>query len=155
MAAAEAGVAFWLARFLPGFQTPAACSETASRNHRRHHDRRSLRTSAMQKLVESFIRPPTPSTSMVHCPCSLRTPSSMTFRWATPSSARDGVRDYLERFFVGYHTKSRLLSLERLDDFNAPSSALDFTGDFGHEIGVLKIAINADGLIERIDADLE
>ncbi|MGV1761680.1 nuclear transport factor 2 family protein [Rhizobium sp. P44RR-XXIV] len=65
-----------------------------------------------------------------------------------------GIRLYLERFFVGYKTKSRLLSLKQSDDFNAVVR-LDFTGDFGHEIGILKIAINPDGLIERIDADLE
>ena len=67
---------------------------------------------------------------------------------------RDGVRLYLERFFVGYNTVSRLLSLEGLDALNA-SVRLDFTGDFGHEVGILKIAINGDGLIERLDADLE
>lgn len=67
---------------------------------------------------------------------------------------RDGVRKYLERFFVGYSTKSRLLSLDELDDLHS-SVRLDFTGDFGHEIGTLKIAINSGGLIERIDADLE
>ena len=67
---------------------------------------------------------------------------------------RDGVRLYLERFFVGYNTASRLLSLEELDNFKA-RVRLDFTGDFGHEVRILKIAINADGLIERIDADLE
>lgn len=66
----------------------------------------------------------------------------------------EGIRLYLERFFVGYKTVSKLLSLERLDDCNA-SLRLDFTGDFGHEIGTLKITINFEGLIERIDADLE
>jgi hypothetical protein len=67
---------------------------------------------------------------------------------------REGGRRYLERFFVGYNTRSRLLSIENLDDFNA-ITRLDFTGDFGHEIGILKVAINSAGLIERIDADLE
>jgi hypothetical protein len=66
----------------------------------------------------------------------------------------EGIRLYVERFFVGYKTASKLLSLERLDDFNA-SLRLDFTGDFGHEVGTLKITINSEGLIERIDADLE
>ncbi|BCG84597.1 MULTISPECIES: nuclear transport factor 2 family protein [unclassified Mesorhizobium] len=66
----------------------------------------------------------------------------------------DGVRVYLERFFVGYHTCGKFLSIEELDGFNAVAR-LDFTGDFGHEIGVLKIAINSEGLIARIDADLE
>lgn len=65
-----------------------------------------------------------------------------------------GVRQYLERFFVGYNTRSKLLSIEELDAFHS-SVRLDFIGDFGHEIGILKIAINATGLIERIDADLE
>lgn len=66
----------------------------------------------------------------------------------------EGIRLYVERFFVGYNTASKLLSLEQLDDFSA-SARLDFTGDFGHEIGTLKITINSEGLIERIDADLE
>lgn len=66
----------------------------------------------------------------------------------------EGIRLYLERFFVGYKTASKLLSLEQRDDVSA-SVRLDFTGDFGHEIGVLKITINSEGLIERIDADLE
>lgn len=67
---------------------------------------------------------------------------------------RDGVRLYLERFFVGYHTVSKLLSIETIDDRHA-DVRLDFTGDFGHETGILKIAVNADGLIERADADLD
>ena len=66
----------------------------------------------------------------------------------------EGIRLYVERFFVGYNTASKLLSLEQLDDFSA-SARLDFTGDFGHEIGTLKITINSEGLIERIEADLE
>jgi hypothetical protein len=65
-----------------------------------------------------------------------------------------GVRQYLERFFVGYSASSRLLSIEDLNTFHS-NVRLDFTGDFGHEIGILKIAMNAAGLIERIDADLE
>ncbi|EWY35760.1 hypothetical protein N825_35915 [Skermanella stibiiresistens SB22] len=32
---------------------------------------------------------------------------------------------------------------------------VDFTGDFGHEIGLLDISVDGDGLITRIDADLE
>ncbi len=66
----------------------------------------------------------------------------------------DGVRQYLERFFVGYNTRSRLLSIELLDGFSS-DVRLDFTGDFGHEIGILTITIDPDGLIRRIDADLE
>ena len=44
--------------------------------------------------------------------------------------------------------------MANLDDFNTVVR-LDFTGDFGHEIGTLKIAANSAGLIQRIDADLE
>ena len=66
----------------------------------------------------------------------------------------DSIRVYLERFFVGYHTFSKLLSVEMLDEIHV-EARLDFTGDFGHEIGSLKIATTSGGLIERIDADLE
>jgi hypothetical protein len=65
-----------------------------------------------------------------------------------------GVRDYLERFFVGYHTATRLLSV----DISSKTQArvrVDFTGDFGHEIGLLEISANAGALIVRVDADLE
>ena len=65
-----------------------------------------------------------------------------------------GVRDYVERFFLGYHTVTRLLSVEVLGE-NRARARVDFTGDFGHEIGRLNIAFNPEGLIVRIDADLE
>lgn len=66
----------------------------------------------------------------------------------------DGIRRYIERFFVGYHTSTRLVSLERLDDA-AAIARVDFTGDFGHETGMLRIRTGAAGLIVRIDADLD
>ncbi|MER9948695.1 nuclear transport factor 2 family protein [Mesorhizobium sp. M0047] len=65
-----------------------------------------------------------------------------------------GVRDYIERYFVGYHTVTRFLSIESIGDGRA-RVRVDFTGDFGHEIGLLDISVNAAGLIVRIDADLE
>ncbi|CDZ62126.1 nuclear transport factor 2 family protein [Neorhizobium galegae] len=65
-----------------------------------------------------------------------------------------GVRDYIERYFIGYHTVTRFLSVENISESQA-RVRVDFTGDFGHEIGFLEISINADGLITRIDADLE
>ncbi len=65
-----------------------------------------------------------------------------------------GIRDYVERYFIGYHTVTRFLSLDVLDD-NMARVRVDFTGDFGHEIGLLEISSNADGLIARIDAALE
>lgn len=66
----------------------------------------------------------------------------------------DGIRRYLAQYFVGYHTTTTLLALERKDDFTA-SARVDFTGDFGHEIGWLRIRLGADGLIARIDANLD
>lgn len=66
----------------------------------------------------------------------------------------DGIRDYVARYFVGYHTITRLLTIERIGERQA-RVRVDFTGDFGHEIGRLEIAINIDRLITRIDADLE
>lgn len=65
-----------------------------------------------------------------------------------------GVRDYVDRYFVGYQTATRFLSIECLGD-SAARVRVDFTGDFGHEIGLLEIVTNADGLIARINADLE
>ncbi|HEY0208307.1 hypothetical protein [Acerihabitans sp.] len=32
---------------------------------------------------------------------------------------------------------------------------VDFSGDFGHEIGLLEISVNSDGKIARVDASLE
>lgn len=65
-----------------------------------------------------------------------------------------GVRDYLKRYFVGYHTVTRLLSLDGLDEVRA-RARVDFTGDFGHEIGLLLVAVDPTGRITRIDAELE
>jgi ketosteroid isomerase-like protein len=65
-----------------------------------------------------------------------------------------GVRDYVERYFLGYHTLTRFLSIARLGD-DAARVRVDFTGDFGHEIGLLDIRLDAGGLIVRIDAALE
>lgn len=65
-----------------------------------------------------------------------------------------GIRDYVERFFVGYHTVTKLLSITPLGSDRA-RARVDFTGDFGHEIGRLDLALNRDGLIVRIDAELE
>jgi ketosteroid isomerase-like protein len=65
-----------------------------------------------------------------------------------------GVRNYLEKFFVGYHTVTRLESLEVSDSLRAKAQ-VDFTGDFGHETGALDFTLNADGLIIKIDAWLD
>lgn len=68
--------------------------------------------------------------------------------------AHAGIRDYIDRFFIGYHTVTRLLSIDMLGDSQA-RVRVDFTGDFGHEIGLLDISLNGDGMIIRIDAALE
>lgn len=68
-------------------------------------------------------------------------------------TGQKGVREYVERFFAGYHTVSLLLSVTPLENGRA-RARVDFTGDFGHEIGRLDLTV-ADGLITRIDADLE
>jgi ketosteroid isomerase-like protein len=65
-----------------------------------------------------------------------------------------GVREYVERFFVGYRTVTRLLSFSSTGERQA-RLRVDFTGDFGHEIGLLEIVTDPAGLIVRIDADLE
>lgn len=65
-----------------------------------------------------------------------------------------GVRKYLETFFVGYNTVTKLVSVEVLDELNA-NAQVDFTGDFGHETGALNFTINTNGLIQTIHAHLD
>lgn len=76
-----------------------------------------------------------------------------------PSTGRhfeghEGIRDYIERYFIGYHTVTRFLSIETTKETQG-RVRVDFTGDFGHEIGLRDISVDADGPITRIDADLE
>ena len=66
----------------------------------------------------------------------------------------NGVRKYIEEYFVGYHTVTKLESLEITDDSHV-NVQVDFTGDFGHETGGLDITFNTDGLIIAIDAYLD
>lgn len=65
-----------------------------------------------------------------------------------------GIRRYVEQYFVGYQTVTRFLSMQRLGPQRA-RVRVDFTGDFGHEIGNLDITVDALGLIARLDTDLE
>lgn len=65
-----------------------------------------------------------------------------------------GVQDYLERYFVAYQTVTRMLECELFKAGRAHIK-VDFTGDFGHEIGVMDISLNAEGLITHIHAYLE
>lgn len=45
-----------------------------------------------------------------------------------------GIRDYIERYFIGYHTATRFLSMQALDDQHA-HVRVDFTGDFVNNRG--------------------
>ena len=65
-----------------------------------------------------------------------------------------GVRRYLEQFFVGYHTVTKVLSIEQTTDRRAMVH-VDFTGNFGHETGVLDVTIDPEGKIVAIGADLD
>lgn len=67
---------------------------------------------------------------------------------------RDRIRTYLETYFIGYHTVTVLLSSQPIGERRIRAH-VDFTGDFGHETGVLDIRVDAAGLIERIDAALD
>ena len=66
----------------------------------------------------------------------------------------EGVLDYVTRFFVGYRTRSRVIGVTRLAS-DRVRLRVDFTGDFGHEIGQLDVVTDQHGRILRIDADLE
>lgn len=67
--------------------------------------------------------------------------------------AHAGIRNYIERYFLGYRTVTRFLSIKPLGE-NRARVRVDFTGEFGHEIGLLVISVDTAGLIVRIDADL-
>lgn len=108
----------------------------------------------MRKLVDEFVR--TANAFDVEGALALFTPDAVIDDVSVGDSFVEeaGIRSYLERFFVGYNTQSRLLSIEQMHTGTA-TIRLDFTGDFGHEIGVLTLVSGKDGRIERIDADLE
>ena len=65
-----------------------------------------------------------------------------------------GICNYIERYFIGYHTVTRFLSMDTLNDYRA-HVRVDFTGDFGHEIGTLIMSVNTEGFFIRVDASLE
>jgi len=65
-----------------------------------------------------------------------------------------GIKKYFVTFFIGYHTSTKLVSLEHTDPGKIVAK-VDFTGDFGHETGGLIIRVNEAGLIENIDAYLD
>lgn len=65
-----------------------------------------------------------------------------------------GIRMYLQKFFVGYNTVTKMQSFELINSREA-KVLVDFTGDFGHETGGLNITVNDRGLIIGIDAYLD
>jgi hypothetical protein len=65
-----------------------------------------------------------------------------------------GVRRYLQQFFVGYKTVTKLVSIEVINTYHAKAK-VNFTGNFGHETGGLDVTINKEGLITAIDAYLD
>lgn len=65
-----------------------------------------------------------------------------------------GVRRYLQQFFVGYNTVTKLESIEIINAYQAKVK-VDFTGNFGHETGGLDVTINTEGLITKVDAYLD
>jgi hypothetical protein len=66
----------------------------------------------------------------------------------------DGVRRYAEEYFVGYETRSRILTVEVIDAHRS-TARVDFTGNFGHEIGLFEIVTNEAGLIVSVKTYLE
>lgn len=68
-------------------------------------------------------------------------------------SGPTGVRLYLERYFVGYHTRSAILGLDRHGA--GLRARLDFVGDFGHETGTLDFTFDSAGLFHIVEASLD
>ena len=66
----------------------------------------------------------------------------------------DGVCSYVEEYFVGYQTRSTVLSVEELDPLHT-AARVDFVGNFGHETGFFEIATDETGLIKSVKTYLE
>ena len=66
----------------------------------------------------------------------------------------EGVRRYLASYFVGYHTKTTLVSVTRVGP-QSLQAQVDFVGDFGHETGGLRFTFDGQGLVQSIDAHLD
>ena len=108
----------------------------------------------LRQAAEAFIA----ATNAFNAECALKlfTPDALIDDPSTGHrfDGRKGIRNYIDQYFIGFHTVTQLLSIERLGDGRA-LVRVDFTGDFGHEVGLLDISVNVAGLITRIDADLE
>jgi ketosteroid isomerase-like protein len=111
-------------------------------------------TANLRKSAEAFIA--TTNAGDVDAAVALFVPDAVIDDPSTGHcfNGHTGVRAYIEQFFVGYHTVTRLLSMQERGAGLA-RVRVDFSGDFGHEIGLLDMAVDAAGKIVRIDASLE
>jgi ketosteroid isomerase-like protein len=111
-------------------------------------------TTSLRKVADAFVA--TTNSCDVNAVLKLFAPNAVIDDPSTGHrfNGHNGIRAYIEQFFVGYHTVTRLLSLENLSA-DLARVRVDFTGDFGHEIGLLDMSVNAAGMIVRIDASLE
>lgn len=109
---------------------------------------------ALQATVEAFIA--ATNSFDVDAAVALFTATAVIDDPSTGHTFLDsaGVQEYLERYFVGYHTVTRLLSVTALGEGRV-RARVDFTGDFGHETGRLDITVDTQRRISRIDAALE
>lgn len=72
----------------------------------------------------------------------------------TKFSNKRGVKEYLDKFFIGYKTITRLESVKEVTDRYAEAQVY-FTGDFGEETGGLHVQLDTDGKIISIEAHLD
>lgn len=108
----------------------------------------------MKKLIEQFLD--TTNAFDVEASLQLFTENAVIddISVGKKFKGKEDVRDYLETFFVGYKTKTKLDSSENINAFTVKTK-VDFTGDFGHEKGGLDFMFNEGGLIEAIYAYLD
>lgn len=107
-------------------------------------------TTTMQKFVNAANAFDVEAVLALFAPDGLIEDSSVgeTFR------GRDGVRSYVEEYFVGYQTGSTVLSIEEID-VRHTTARVDFVGNFGHETGFFEIATDDTGLIKSVRTFLE
>lgn len=67
---------------------------------------------------------------------------------------RPGIRTYFENYFIGHHTQTRLMKLNRISDTRA-SIEVEFSGEFPEgKIGGMFDFTFKDGKIAKAKADL-
>lgn len=113
-----------------------------------------MRVISIEKVIRKFIK--CTNAFDVHTALTLFTADAVIDDVSVGETFKstDGVRNYLEKFFVDYHTVTKIESVNILNNRQAKVQ-VDFTGDFGHETGMLNVTINSEGLIIGIDAHLD